>query len=59
MLQAPQSIPVKVLKETPRHVTILLMSSNSKMRVPKKEFDKRWEKGFYEVINPDVMSSSV
>lgn len=45
-----RTIQVKVLKETPKMVTVKLMAANSKMRVERDEFDERVEGGVYEVV---------
>jgi hypothetical protein len=46
-----RSIQVKVVNETSSRVTIKFMSSNSKMPVPREEFEKRVKEGVYEVIS--------
>ncbi|MCB0552846.1 MAG: hypothetical protein KDD02_04785 [Phaeodactylibacter sp.] len=45
-----RSIKVKVLKETPRTITIQLMTLNRKMPVPRQDFEQRVREGEYEVI---------
>jgi hypothetical protein len=44
-----RSINIRVIKEDRNYVTIKLTSANSKMRVPKKEYEKRLESGLYSV----------
>ena len=46
----PQSMKVKVVKETSSTVTVLIMSLNRKMPVPRKDFEKRVANGLYEVV---------
>jgi hypothetical protein len=45
-----RSIKVKVIKESSKSVTLLLVSLNRKMPVKKEDFDKRVESGLYEVV---------
>lgn len=46
------TIKVKVVENTNRKVKIRLMNANRIMSVPKKTFDQRYERGFYDVVNP-------
>lgn len=55
---AGRSIKVKVVKETSKSVTILIMSLNRKMPVPKATFEERVENGEYEVLNPEVLKAN-
>jgi hypothetical protein len=45
-----RSINIRVLKEDKNYVTIKLTSANSKMRVSKKEYEKRLENGLYALV---------
>ena len=53
---ASRSIKVKIVKETSNTVTIKLLSLNRTMPVPKEDFEKRVEKGLYDVINMPAVS---
>lgn len=45
-----QSIKVEVVKESSKTVTIRMPTLNRKMPVPRKDFEKRVESGFYQVV---------
>lgn len=45
------SMKVKVIKENANRVTIKLIMANSKMPVPRDEFEQRVKDGVYEVVN--------
>ena len=51
-----RTIKVRVVKQTPRFVTIKLMSANSRMPLPKDEFHKRLNQGVYDVVNEEVLA---
>jgi hypothetical protein len=53
-----RSIKVRILKETSKTVTLRFPSLNRKMPVPRKDFEKRVEKGLYEVIGDDSTDES-
>ncbi len=53
-----RSIKVRVLKETSKTVTVRFPNLNRKMPVPRKDFEKRVEKGLYEVIGGYEMEES-
>lgn len=44
------SMKVKVIKENANRVTIKLIMANTKMPVPRDEFEKRVKDGVYEVV---------
>ena len=44
------SLKVKVVKETPKRVTLHFPALNRKMPVPREEFEKRVEDGTYDVV---------
>lgn len=48
-----RSIKVKITKETSKSVTVHFVSLNRSMPVSRKEFEKRVEKGLYQVISPE------
>ena len=52
------SINVKVTKVDNRNVHIRLQSANRELRVPKKQFKTRMERGFYVVENPEMLEEA-
>ncbi|MEZ4955242.1 MAG: hypothetical protein R2825_16890 [Saprospiraceae bacterium] len=46
-----RSIKVKVVSETPRKVTVKLLSLNRSMPVSRVDFEERVESGLYEVVS--------
>ena len=44
------SLKVRVIKETPKRVTLHFPALNRKMPVSREEFEKRVEEGLYDVI---------
>mgnify|MGYP000400551822 CR=1 FL=1 len=49
------NLKVKIVSITPTYVTILLLSSRSKMRMKTFMFVKRVEEGIYEPSNPELL----
>jgi len=47
----PNSIKIRVLKESSRKITIHLVSANRKMIVPKDKFITNVKSGLYEIVN--------
>ncbi len=58
-MSPPQSIKVKIVENTNRKVKIRLMNANRILSVPKKAFDQRYERGFYEVVNPASLEVNI
>jgi hypothetical protein len=51
------NLKVKIVSVTPTYVTILLLSSRSKMRMKTHAFVKRVEEGIYEPSNPQLLDN--
>lgn len=47
---------VKVIRENSRTVVLLFLEQNCKVELPKTVFNRRWEMGFYEVLNPAAIA---
>ena len=58
-MSSPQSIKVKIVENTNRKVKIRLMNANRILSVPKKAFDQRYERGFYDVVNPASLEVNI
>jgi hypothetical protein len=53
------SLKVKIVESNQRKVKIRLMNANRILSVPKKAFEQRCERGFYDVVNPALLESRI
>jgi len=54
-----RGLRVKVIDMSGSFVSFKYMSSNAKTRVKKTAFMKDYEKGVYDVVNPEIMGDVV
>ena len=51
-----RGIKVRILKKSGHFISFLLVSSNSRMRMKAKDFERNVEEGVYVVLNPEVLT---
>lgn len=48
-------IKIRIVDSTSNYVSFKYLMSNSRSRVPKKEFMSNYKKGLFKVVNPEAL----